>query len=101
MAMVRSERNGLNASSVCEEKMRCIRGTGRNEHAKMSTLSSRLLQYYFAKQNLSTGNGKETLENVKKAARKHANDTYGGDERYVSGNNLKYFEICLALYNGE
>ena len=89
---------------VCEKKDEVyspIRLWDRKEYARIATLNSRLLQYYFAKQNLSTGNGKETLENVKKAARKHANDTYGGDERYVSGNNLKYFEICLALYNGE
>jgi hypothetical protein len=86
---------------VCEEKDEVyspIRLWDRKEYAKISTLNSRLLLYYFAKQNLSTGSAKETLENVKKVARKHAKETYGGDERYVSGNNLKYFEICLALY---
>ena len=76
-----------------------IRLWDKKEYAKISTLNSRLLQYYFAKQNLSTSNGKETLDNVKKVARKHAKETYGDNERYLSGDNLKYFDICLALYN--
>ncbi len=76
-----------------------IRLWDKKEYAKISTLNSRLLQYYFAKQNLSTSNDKERLDNVKKVARKHAKETYGDNERYLSGDNLKYFDICLALYN--
>ena len=85
---------------VCEEQDEVyspIRLWDKKKYARISTLNSRLLQYYFAKQNLSTGSNKVTLENVKKVARKHATDTYGDDSRYVSGANLKYFEICLAL----
>ena len=77
---------------VCEAKNEVyapIRLWDRKEYAKISTLNSRLLQYYFVKKNLSTSNSKETLKNVKMAARKHAADAYGGDSRYVSGKDLK------------
>mgnify|MGYP000588895255 CR=1 FL=1 len=48
---------------VCEAKNEVyapIRLWDRKEYAKISTLNSRLLQYYFAKKNLSTSNCKET-----------------------------------------
>ena len=91
-----------------EEKVVCermnfvyspIRLWERKEYAKKSTLNVRLLQYYFAKQNLSTDDGNETQKNVKKVARDHAREKYGKDEKFLSGNgNLRYFEICLHLY---
>lgn len=93
-----------------EEKVVCerlkdvyspIRLWERKEYAKKSTLNVRLLQYYFAKQNLSTDGKKETQINVKKVARDHAREKYGNDKKFTSGNgDLKYFDICLHLYEG-
>ena len=53
--------------------MRCILLFAiRKEHAKMSTLNSRLLQYYSAKQNPSTSSAKDALDNMKNTTRDHA-----------------------------
>ena len=98
MAVARSERNGLHASSVCEGKYGVcspvrLRNTCRSTYSrrKMSTLNSRLLQYYFAKQDLSTSSGKGTLDNVKRAEETMPRILMGTMQRHmhVSRKNMK------------
>ena len=77
-----------------------IRRWDRSQYSGNSTLNSRLLQYYVAKNNIETPGGKDTLENVKAVGREHAQSKYNGISKYMKGKNLSYFEMCLALYSG-
>ena len=89
---------------VCErlnEVYSPIRLWNKSSYSKLSSLNTRLLQYYFAKKGLSTGRDKENTRNAMKVARADARENYLKDEdgRFKSGNgNLMYFELCIHLY---
>ena len=47
-------------------------------HSKDSNFNSRLMQHHVAKNDLHTSDGKDSLDNIKKVGRAHAQDKHGG-----------------------
>lgn len=86
---------------ICEDVEQVyspMRRWDKSNFTKDSNFNSRLLQYYVAKNNLRTPDGKDTLDNIKKVGRAHAQNKYGRADKFTRGGQLLYFEICLSLY---
>ena len=75
-----------------------MRRWDKSKFTKDSNFNSQLLQYYVAKNELSTPGGKDSLDGIKKVGGAHAKEKYGNDEKFTRGGQLSYFEICLSLY---